>query len=257
VGVPSSALAQAFYVSPQFSRLQVETRDYRLHPVLGGISSTRWGAYERFAKRNSLLVDRLSNLEKVPIAIQLKRKPPESFVDGLPESSGLRFTSEKSARLRQRGLLSGDRRGNQLTGSRRDDILFGRSGDDILTGGSGDDLLSGGAGADRFLFRHAERQDTIFTDTIVDFRPEQGDRIWIEGAHHFLGSEVFTGRAGEVQAIAWMVDLFPGPGVNLQPWMVQGVLLSIDDDGDRLADGLIEIPGLTSFEADWFEGISY
>ena len=85
MGVPSSALAQAFYVSPQFSRLQVETRDYRRHHVLGGISSTRWGAYERFAKRNSLLVDRLSNLDKVPIAIQLKRKPPESFVDGLPE----------------------------------------------------------------------------------------------------------------------------------------------------------------------------
>ena len=256
MGPPSSPLAQAFYVSPQFSPLQDETRDYRFHPVLGGISSTRWDAYERFAKRNSLLVDRLSNLEKMPIVIQLKRKPSVFFVDGLPESSGLRFTSEKSARLRQRGLLSGDRRGNQLTGSRRDDILLGRSGDDILTGGSGDDLLSGGAGADRFLFHHAERQDTIFRDTIVDFRLEQGDRIWIEAAHHFLGSKAFTGRAGEIQAIAWMVDLLPGPGVKLQPWMMQGVLLSIDDDGDRLADGLVEIPGLTSFEADWFEGIS-
>ena len=64
-------MAHAFYVSPQFSRLQVTTKDYRLHPVLGEISSTRWGAYERFAKRNSLLVDRLSNLENVPITIQL------------------------------------------------------------------------------------------------------------------------------------------------------------------------------------------
>lgn len=52
------------------------------------------------------------------------------------------------------------------------------------------------------------------------------------------------------------MDLLSCPGVNLQPWMIQGVLLSIDDDGDRLADGLVEIPGLTSFEADWFEGIS-
>ena len=105
MGPPSSPLAQAFYVSPQFSPLQDETRDYRFHPVLGGISSTRWDAYERFAKRNSLLVDRLSNLVKVSIVIQLKRKPSEPFVDGLPESSGLLFASEKRARLRQRGLL--------------------------------------------------------------------------------------------------------------------------------------------------------
>ena len=256
MAVPSSVLVQAFYVSPQFSRLQVETRDYRLHPVLGGISSTRWSAYERFEKRNSLLVDRLSDRQKVPIAIQLNPKPQESFVDVLPGSFGLRVTNEKSARLRQRGLLSGDRRANQLTGSRRNDILLGRSGDDHLTGGSGDDLLSGGAGADRFLFRLAERDRTIFTDTIVDFRPEQGDRIWIEGAHRFLGSQAFTGRPGEVQAITWMVDLFPSPEVNLQPWMIQGVVLSIDDDGDRKADGFIEIPGLTSFEADWLGGIS-
>ena len=76
--MPSSALAQAFYISPQFSRLQVETKDYRLHPVLGGISSSRWDAYERFAKRNSLLVDRLSDFEEFPLAVKLKRRPQES-----------------------------------------------------------------------------------------------------------------------------------------------------------------------------------
>ena len=254
--VPSSALAQAFYVSPQFSRLQLETRDFRLHPVLGGISSTRWAAYERFAKRNSLLVDRLSDLQKVPIAIRLNQRPQESFVDGLPGPSDIRVINEKNFRLSRRGLLAGDRRSNQLTGSRRNDILFGRAGDDILTGGSGDDLLSGGSGADQFLFRNEERTETIFTDTIVDFRPEQGDRIWIEDAHCFLGAQAFTGRPGEVQAMTWMVDLFPGPGANLEPWMIQGVLLSIDDDGDRQADGFIEIPGLASFKADWIEGIS-
>ena len=253
--MPSSALAQAFYISPQFSRLQVETKDYRLHPVLGGISSSRWDAYERFAKRNSLLVDRLSDFEEFPLAVKLKRRPQESPLDRLPEFLGIRVKAETNVKLRQRGLISGDRRNNQLIGSRRDDILFGRSGDDILIGGSGDDLLSGGAGADLFLFRDSERLDSIFSDTITDFRPDQGDRILIEGASHFVGSQGFTGRPGEVQAITWMVDLIPGQEGNLQPWMIQGVSLAIDDDGDQRADGFVEIPGLTSVEADWL-GIS-
>ena len=52
-----------------------------------------------------------------------------------------------------------------------------------------------------------------------------------------------------------MVDLIPGQEGNLQPWMIQGVSLAIDDDGDQRADGFVEIPGLTSVEADWL-GIS-
>ena len=58
-----SALAQAFYASRFFRRLRLETRDYRLHPVLGGISSTRWHAYDRFTVKQSFLVDHLKDLD--------------------------------------------------------------------------------------------------------------------------------------------------------------------------------------------------
>ena len=66
-----SALGQLFYLSSEFLRLRMETRDYRLHPVLGGISSTRWSTYERFERRHSLLVDRLRDQDLASTAIRL------------------------------------------------------------------------------------------------------------------------------------------------------------------------------------------
>lgn len=251
---PASALTQAFYLSKQFSRLRIETKDYRIHPVLGGISSSRWHAYEHFARKNSLLVDRLTGRRTLPQAVKLSRKHGYSPLSAsLQTSQGISFLPHRRARLRGRGFLAGDRRRNRLIGSRRDDVLTGQQGDDILMGGSGNDVLSGGAGADVFLFKGGERQKKVTTDLIVDFDPIQGDRIRIPDGHYFVGSQEFSGRPGEVQAMIWMADLMPVDGRKLQPWMIQGCHLSIDRDGDRRADGFIDIPGLALFESQWLE----
>ena len=248
----TSALTQAFYLSRQFSRLQIETKDYRIHPVLGGISSTRWKAYQRFSRKNSLLVDRLSRQQPFPRALKINRKRQDSpFSETLLSTQVIDLQPERKAKLARRGLLAGDARNNRLIGSRQSDVLTGQRGRDVLVGGPGSDILSGGAGADLFRFRERERRRTVFSDTLVDFDPWEGDRIAVQGARHFAGVGGFTGRRGEVQAMIWMADLRPGIKGPLHPWMVQGVSLAIDDDGDRIADGLIEIPGLASFEAGW------
>ena len=65
-----------------------------------------------------------------------------------------------------------------ITGGADNDWLLGNDGDDILIGGTGDDLLNGGAGADVFYFGS---KDEGF-DTIVDFNPEQGDKIQVSAS---------------------------------------------------------------------------
>ena len=59
--ISNSALAQIFYTSDPYRAIDMETRDLRQHPVLGGISSTRLGAYEAFVSNNPELKDHLSS----------------------------------------------------------------------------------------------------------------------------------------------------------------------------------------------------
>ena len=146
--VVPSALGQAFYLSPEFSALTVETRDYRLHPVLGGISSTRWHAYQRFERRQSYLVEQLANQPMAASALQLVGKTGDGSAGPEPPKSwAIQRVQSKKARLKEQGVLAGQRGRNRLIGSRGDDVLMGWGGRDVLIGGRGDDLLSGGAGA--------------------------------------------------------------------------------------------------------------
>ena len=138
--------------------------------------------------------------------------------------------------MRDEGVLVGDRRANRLQASDAGGVLMGGGGNDLMIGGRGEDVLVGGKGADQFRFRRRDRRGEPRTDTVIDFQPEQGDQIEINGASSFVGSAGFSGRAGEVQATIWMI---------------QGVTLAVDDDGDRQPDGLIELPGLGEFRQDW------
>ena len=95
-----SALAQAFYASRFFRRLRLETRDYRQHPVLGGISSTRWHAYDRFTAKQSFLVD------------QLKDRDPFDQVIGLIQGEQRMTQNELN---RPFSILSVDSQGNFST----------------------------------------------------------------------------------------------------------------------------------------------
>ncbi|MGQ9366969.1 M10 family metallopeptidase C-terminal domain-containing protein [Azospirillum sp. ST 5-10] len=60
----------------------------------------------------------------------------------------------------------------QATTGAGNDRLVGNGADNRLDGGAGNDVLVGGAGADRFVFG-ADSAD----NWIVDFRPEEGDRL--------------------------------------------------------------------------------
>jgi len=251
--VVPSALGQAFYLSPEFSTLTVETRDYRLHPVLGGISSTRWNAYQRFERRQSCLVDQLANQPMAAAALQLVGKNGDGS-GGLeaPKSWAIQRVQSKKARLKEQGVLAGQRGRNRLIGSRGDDVLMGWGGRDVLIGDRGDDLLSGGAGADVFRFRRGDRRgQQPDTDTIVDFNPEQGDRLKIGGIRRDVGMEGFSGQPGEIQAMVWMADVLNDGEGSLETWRIQGVTLAIDDDGDQRVDGWIELPGLGEWRMDW------
>ena len=67
-------------------------------------------------------------------------------------------------------LLNAHHGHDLLKGRRGHDRLHGRSGNDTLKGGRGNDTLKGGPGADHFLL-------TPGLDRILDFNPQQGDRI--------------------------------------------------------------------------------
>ena len=249
-----SALAQAFYASRFFRRLRLETRDYRQHPVLGGISSTRWHAYDRFTAKQSFLVDQLKDRDPFDQVIGLTRDRQNDEEKLLaPDQTQIRQVFAKKGKLDGEGLLAGDSRSNRLKGSGGDDVLMGEGGKDRLFGGRGSDLLIGGPGADRFKITRNDRRGGLYQDTIVDFNPGHGDRLVIRGATQFVGMNEFSGREGEVQSMVWMVDLFPDEEGEIHPWMIQGVTLAIDDDGDRRADAIIELPGLSEFQSGWLK----
>lgn len=247
-----SALAQAFYASRFFRRLKLETRDYRLHPVLGGISSTRWFAYERFTAKQSFLVDHLQSHDPFDEVICLTRDRQQEGERLLASKQvQIRHVPSIEGKLNAEGLLVGDSRSNRLKGSKDDDVLMGDGGGDQLSGGQGSDLLIGGAGSDRFKINRNDRRGGLYEDTIVDFKPDDGDRLVIRGATQFVGMHGFSGHPGEVQSMVWMADLPQDHQGKIHPWMIQGVTLAIDDDGDRRADGIIEIPGLSEFQDGW------
>ena len=135
---PPTALGQAFYLSPMFSRLRIETRDYRSHPVLGGVSSTRWAAYERFERRHASLAHQLKDQPVASPAIQLIGRR-ERVIPALssPEVYGIKAVAARHGRLKKPGVIAGHRGRNRLAGSRGDDVLMGFAGRDVLIGGRG------------------------------------------------------------------------------------------------------------------------
>lgn len=114
---------------------------------------------------------------------------------------------------------SGNALANNLTGARGNDLLEGLGGVDRLTGGAGNDtlvggqggdVLFGGHGADVFRFDAVQDLGRAATDTIRDFRAAEGDRIDFSAldadsiadgqqAFLFIGTAVFSGRAGELR----------------------------------------------------------
>lgn len=91
--------------------------------------------------------------------------------------------------------LNGDAGNDFLRGGQGDDFLNGGDGNDILIGDTGNNALTGGSGADTFVSIGVDPATLPFillpptTQTIVDFRPEEGDRIALTGK---LSDTTFT-----------------------------------------------------------------
>ena len=88
--------------------------------------------------------------------------------------------------------LKGREGNDTLFGQGDNDTLWGNEGDDILVGGHGADWMKGSAGIDTYVY-----QDVLDAgDTIVDFRPNQGETIDVSailsGVPGFVGASAFT-----------------------------------------------------------------
>jgi Ca2+-binding RTX toxin-like protein len=154
--------------------------------------------------------------------------------------------------------IEGSSFGDLLTGSDGDDIIYGRDGNDTITAGAGNDLLIGDAGSDRltggagtdsmtggargdqFIFLAASDSAVGAGDIITDFHHGEKDRIDLNGifggAANFIGSDAFTGHAGEIRYALAGSDL----------------LLSGDVDGNGIADFEIHLLGISTIGASDF-----
>ncbi len=84
-----------------------------------------------------------------------------------------------------------------IAGNFGSNTLIGGAGDDILFSGFGPDRLTGGDGADDFRFRE---HDTLFIlDSITDYNPAEGDRI-------------FTVRDGEIVELRAAMEVLDSSG---------------------------------------------
>ncbi|WP_417723119.1 calcium-binding protein [Salipiger sp.] len=158
--------------------------------------------------------------------------------------------------------LRGGHGGDVLHGGGVSDRLYGRGGNDTLNGGTGADALYGNLGADvmtggddagrrdRFIYFNAAESGVGagHRDVITDFVPGE-DRIELgrldadlslggKQAFTFIGSNAFSGHAGELRA-----GIVAGQGITL---------VQADLDGDGVADFEIELTGRHTLHASDF-----
>lgn len=145
-------------------------------------------------------------------------------------------------------LFGGD--GNDvLISSGGRDTVNGGAGNDRLVGGHGTDKLIGGDGADKFQFTSVGDSSSHIarSDTIMDFSHAEGDKIALNridaiagtetnDRFHFIGSDAFSGAAGELRAFVQNGETY-----------VAG-----DTNGDGAADFKIHLNGVVDLVAQDF-----
>ena len=116
-----------------------------------------------------------------------------------------------------------------LLGDAGNDTLYGEAGFDQIFGGAGFDIINGGAGADIFGFNLGDSGNSRATaDRVQDFSQAQGDRFQISQGRSFIGTDAFSGTAGEMR--------YTQAGGN--------TFIEIDVDGNGVLDEIIRIDGL-------------
>ncbi|MEH6546671.1 MAG: right-handed parallel beta-helix repeat-containing protein [Sneathiella sp.] len=136
--------------------------------------------------------------------------------------------------------IYGGKFSDTLSGSDGEDGLSGRQGNDVIIGGNGFDIMSGGEGSD--IFQFSDKDDSGLgggiRDKITDFDATNGDHISFEGlasgTFEFIGDEDFFMDASNSQA----------------SFNNSTKILSVDLDGDQLADMEIELVGVSLSNLD-------
>jgi surface adhesion protein len=132
--------------------------------------------------------------------------------------------------------LIGFRGDDRLVSGRGNNVLIGGQGNDTLISGRGSDTLAGGPGADDFVFTTANKS----RDLIVDFNPQQGDRINL--------SQIFSGsNYGSADRFSAYVQLKQESG---------GTLLRVDANGDA-AGGLKALALLQGVRASSLQSANF
>ncbi len=133
-------------------------------------------------------------------------------------------------------FIGGGAGNDQITAGAGNNRIFGGLGDDTITAGAGKDIVSGGPGADVFVFANAAAIGIgAGRDVITDFT---------SGVDHIdltaLGTS-FNGTAG-----------LAGGGAKSFFYFAAGGLLIGDQNGDAVADWVIELTGAPAVAAGDF-----
>lgn len=151
------------------------------------------------------------------------------------------------------GTLHGLAGNDQIWGNDGNDALFGGLGSDMLNGGNGADRLNGGAGKDSLtggagndVFVYGADSMGPDMDTITDFKRgydkidlsaiDAISRTTANDAFRFIGTKAFTGKGGEVKAVAYM----------------NGTMVVGDTNGDGIADFSIMVQNVSKLAATDF-----
>ncbi|QRM30307.1 M10 family metallopeptidase C-terminal domain-containing protein [Microvirga sp. VF16] len=189
--------------------------------LMGGVSSSRKA---NPAVLNAAIADEAQNL---------------IGSNGSDSYTGTRFSDR----------ITGNGGNDTLLGGNGNDRIKGSAGHDKLTGGAGADDLWGGEGADTFTFK-AVGDSTVKTsgrDTIFDFSVQQKDKINLSSidantltgdnqAFEFIGTQAFSGKAGELQYRKTSSDTYVSGDVN----------------GDKVADFMIHFDDAIDFSQSYF-----
>ena len=111
---------------------------------------------------------------------------------------------------------------DSLDGGSGKDVINGGDGRDVITGGFDADRLTGGAGADTFIYQDIldSGNNNQERDVITDFNGAEGDVIDLSAINFdtngmtFIGSNKFTGSAGEVRFADGVLQVSDGSSLN-------------------------------------------
>jgi Ca2+-binding RTX toxin-like protein len=138
-------------------------------------------------------------------------------------------------------LLVGGDGNDYLQGDVNDDTLRGGDGDDTIWGGETVDVMFGGRGSDVFVFTSISESDTLQTaDLIADFS-KKDDVIDLDTLGFITTTPIAYAGTGP----------FAGGGVSSVRHERDGgiVIVSVDGDGDGVADMVIHVTGTASLTA--------